>query len=551
MRLSGTEYVPGSLCFFGEKAMNKHNEITQNLISAVGVLTTIAVLLLLVACGDDGTGSREGSTTDAFTEISLPKCESPNPVTGITGGDPSAFCEGDKVYLYTGHDVSTDEEVSKSIYNIPEYLCYSSTDMVHWTDEGVVMTMDTVSWTADDTSAWAAQVVPYGGKYYMYFCSWEKNGKQSIGVATADSPTGPFVDIGKPLVRGSQTKPDLSSFNDIDPTVWVETGEDGIEHRYLAWGNGVFYVCELNEDMISVADLNGDGEITSGLNPDEADIIKRTAGLDSYTEAPWLYRRRNETGDPVGPYYLFFAHEWRESMAYATVDDLMSGEWSDTVRIMYPTATSNTNHPAVIDFKGKTYFIGHNGALPAGSGFRRSVTVQELVFNEDGSIDLMEETASGLSGELVTIITPDQKSISHETWINSAADTDYPYKGISLGTDLGGNVTDSLWVLRAGKSDTADDSLVSVESENKPGLYITVSEDGSVMLAQDTDGSTQTALRQTFRSRCVGNDETKIVFESMSVPGQYLITDEKGLLVLGDSDEAAASPYTVEQHQAR
>jgi hypothetical protein len=71
------------------------------------------------------------------------------------------------------------------------------------------------------------------------------------------------------------------------------------------------------------------------------------------------------------------------------------------------------------------------------------------------------------------------------------------------------------------------------------------------MLAQDTDGSTQTALRQTFRSRCVGNDETKIVFESMSIPGQYLITDENGLLVLGDSDEAAASPYTVEQHQAR
>ncbi len=133
--------------------MNKDIEITKNIISAVGVATTISLMLLLVACRNGGTGSSEGSTTDAFTEISLPKCESPNPVTGITGGDPSAFCEGDKVYLYTGHDVSTDEEVSKSIYNIPEYLCYSSSDMVNWNDEGVVMTMDTVSWAEEDTSA--------------------------------------------------------------------------------------------------------------------------------------------------------------------------------------------------------------------------------------------------------------------------------------------------------------------------------------------------------------------------------------------------------------
>ena len=26
--------------------------------------------------------------------------------------------------------------------------------------------------------------------------------------------------------------------NDIDPTVWVEN-VDGVEHRYLAWGNGL------------------------------------------------------------------------------------------------------------------------------------------------------------------------------------------------------------------------------------------------------------------------------------------------------------------------
>ena len=102
---------------------------------------------------------------DAIEDIALTVTSLGNPVTRVTGGDPSAFTDGEKVYLYSGHDVSTDEEVSKSIYNIPEYLCYSSEDMKNWTEEGVVMTMDTVDWAADDVSAWASQVISYKDKY--------------------------------------------------------------------------------------------------------------------------------------------------------------------------------------------------------------------------------------------------------------------------------------------------------------------------------------------------------------------------------------------------
>ena len=170
----------------------------------------------------------------AVTELALDKAAGTNPMVGDDmgagisyGGDPSVLVDGDTVYLYTGVDASTDEQVEKSVYAIPEYVCYSSTDLVNWTPEGAVMTMDTVSWAKDDQSAWAAQVAKYNDHYYLYYCTWDKSGKQSIGVAVADQPTGTFVDIGEPLVRGSVTKPQLSTFNDIDPTVWIDTDASG------------------------------------------------------------------------------------------------------------------------------------------------------------------------------------------------------------------------------------------------------------------------------------------------------------------------------------
>ncbi|MCR5415995.1 MAG: family 43 glycosylhydrolase [Pseudobutyrivibrio sp.] len=494
-------------------------------------------------------------------EITLEKCDSGNPMVAnnqdyVYGGDPSVLVDGDTVYLYSGHDASTDDEVSKSIYNIPEYLCYSSTDMINWTSEGTVMNMADVSWASNDTSAWASQVMKHYDKeagkdqYYLYYCTWDKTGKQCIGVAVADSPTGTFVDIGQPLVKSTVTKPNTSTFNDIDPTAWIETDENGEEHRYLAWGNGLFYVCELNEDMISIKDLDGDGEITNGKVAGEGDIISRTNGLDSYTEAPWIYRRSDENGNYYGDYYLFFAHQWHECMAYATTDDLLSGEWSDTVKIMDPTATSNTNHMAVFDFKGKTYFVYHDGSLPAGSGYRRTPCVVELNFNEDGSIDLFEESASGLSGYTSTISTLSGEMVGHETFVNSLADTDYPYKNVAVGTGLSDDSTNDVkWVIRSGKADATVDSYVSIESENKPGLYITANADDTVTLAQDTDATADTAATQTFKTVEGLGDKTGVSFESVSQPGKY-ITLVDGKLALTNGSDKKATTFSVIANEA-
>ena len=486
----------------------------------------------------------------------LEKSEFGNPITRfrddlVYGGDPSVLVDGDTVYLYTGHDVSTDDEVKKSIYNIPEYLCYSSKDMQEWSYEGVIMTMDTVTWASNDTSAWASQIAKHfdteknQDMYYLYYCSWDKTGKQSIGVAASESPTGPFTDIGAPLVKATITKPATSTFNDIDPTVWIETDEDGIEHRYLAWGNGIFYICELNEDMISVKDINGDGEITCGHSIEDGDIVQRTKGLDSYTEAPWLYRRQDENGNYYGDYYLFFAHQWRECMAYATTDDLMSGEWSDTKVIMLPTTTSNTNHMAVCDFNGKSYFIYHNGSLPKGNGYRRSACVRELIFNEDGSIDMMEESSSGLSANTNKLKLASGEFIGHERFDNSTSDSEYPYADIKVGAGISDKELDNEWVIRPGKADENNPEYVSIESENKSGLYITARKDGSITLTPDTVGDETMYKKQTYRTVEGLADPSGVSFENVYYEGEYL-TIVDGVLTRTDGTDKENATFYIE-----
>ena len=477
--------------------------------------------------------------------VEIPKSVG-NPLVGVDGegnltygGDPSVLVVGDTLYLYVGHDVSTNND-----YNIPEYLCYSTKDLKSWTYEGVVLNMKDVSWGTAD-AAWAGQCARHydeaAGKdrYYFYFCSWDKtdSGKQSIGVAVSDSPTGPFTDIGAPVVKGSFTTDESSAWNDIDPTVWIETGKDGEEHRYLCWGNSKLYICELNEDMVSVKDVNGDGKVTMNK-----DVVSKIIP-DGFTEAPWLYRRQDENGEYYGPYYLFYAQAWRERMAYATFegDDLLGDYVVFEKRIMAPSATSNTNHMAVFDFLGKTWFIYHNGSLPYGSGYRRVACIEELRFDENGGVIPMEETAAGPFGTVSTLTAANGSVLQHAHFVNSGDDADYPYTRVALGSGLAdAEALDGQWEIVQGKADADDVYAVSIESQNKAGLYITVS-DAGVYLAQDWDG--KQAAAQTFKT-VEGLAGEGVSFESVLKPGLYLtLTD--GALILTDGGDAQAATFTV------
>lgn len=504
------------------------------------LLLALVMALTMFGCGEKPVQLNPGDP------IEIAKSLNGNPVGGFDGygkltygGDPTVLVDGDTVYLYVGHDVSATDA-----YVIPEYLCYSTKDLVNWIYHGVVLSMKDVKW-ADNNSAWAGQVAKHydaqAGKdrYYLYYCSWDSTdgGRQSIGVAVSDSPTGTFTDLGSALVKGSFTTDQTSTWNDIDPTVWIETDENGQEHIYLAWGNGKVYVCELNGDMVSVKDIDGDGAVTFGK---DVVSVKTPA---SFTEAPWIYRRQDANGKFYGPYYMFYAYGWREQLAYATTEDLFSGEWDNTKVIMRPSATSNTNHPAVFDFQGKTYMIYHNGSLPGGSGFRRVACIVELKFNEDGSLNELVESAVGIAGTVSYLSLGDGDALTHEHFNNASSDVAYPYVGRKVGgSELSQYSSDKYWEIVAGKADPSDPYLVSIESYNKAGLYLTAAADGSVGLSQDHDKTFADA--QTFRTVYGLDGNGGVSFESVAYPGKYLsIVD--GVACLTDGSDVTVCSFNI------
>ena len=294
--------------------------------------------------------------------------------------------------------------------------------------------------------------------------------------------------------------------------------------------------------MISVKDLDNDGSITMGKDVLQQEFTGLQDGL-GFTEAPWIYRQQDADGNYTGKYYLFGAFGWREQMGYATSDS-MYGPWTWGGIIMEPTATSNTNHPSVIDFKGKTYFIYHNGSLVWGSGFRRSVCVSEMTFNEDGTVPYIDETSTGLTGTASFITTADNKYLGYTAFSNPSDDASYPLKKQLTVTADGADLKTTQWEIEKGKSDSTNENYVSIQAVYKPGLYLCVDGTNVVLTQQDTT-STALAKKMTFKTvEAIDGTEGNISFESVSTPG-YFITVSGDNITLTDGSNTANCSFSV------
>ena len=213
-------------------------------------------------------------------------------------------------------------------------------------------------------------MVERGGKYYWYVSTnW-----CGIGVAVADKITGPYKDaLGKPLLTNDDCFASTHSWACIDPAVYI----DDDSTAYLIWGNRECYIAKLKDNMT---------EIVPGS------IKQIDLGTDHpFTEAPWVHKYN-------GKYYLTYASEWPEKIAYAMADS-MEGPWKPMGVIAEIAGNSNTTHPAIVNFRDQWLFLSHNGALPDGASYSRSVIIEPMAYRADGTIRPIPATAKGVSAQ--------------------------------------------------------------------------------------------------------------------------------------------------------
>ena len=277
--------------------------------------------------------------------------------------DPTARVFDGKIYLYPSHDIPSPIERLKEWFCMADYHVFSSDDLAHWEDHGVIVSQERIPWARPDAySMWAPDCVCKDGKYYFYFPATPRGVEKgfAVGVAVSDKPSGPFMPQMRPI----------EGVDGIDPCVL--TDKDG--QSYIYWAGRGMMMAKLKDNMVEL-----DGE------------MKEMEGLEDFHEATWIHKYN-------GKYYLSYSdnhdENWNDGvkgdnrMRYAISDNPL-GPWKSMGIYMEPT-DSYTNHGSIVEYKGQWFAFYHNSAL-SNHDWLRSICVDKLYYNEDGTIQMVKQ----------------------------------------------------------------------------------------------------------------------------------------------------------------
>jgi hypothetical protein len=271
--------------------------------------------------------------------------------------DPTARVFNGRVYVFPSHDIPAQPGRGRAGWFVMEdYHVFSSSNLTDWTDHGVIVSQSKVSWV-DSTSfsMWAPDCIEKNGKYYFYFPAGMKAGLgrgSSVGVAIADNPAGPYTPQAEPI----------KNLRGIDPALFID--KDG--QAYIYWAGGNIYAAKLKDNML---ELDSETKVIGELP---------RQGLK---EGPFLFERN-------GIYYMTYPHVQNktERLEYAIADNPM-GPFKVTGVIMDESPTGCwTNHQSIIEFNNQWYLFYHHNDLSPKFDKNRSIRVDSLFFNEDGTI---------------------------------------------------------------------------------------------------------------------------------------------------------------------
>jgi hypothetical protein len=360
---------------------------------------------------------REIDNPNEEPEDSIPPGYSGNPIIRhIFTADPCAMVYDDTLYLFTGHD--EQNTVSEWFY-MRNWHIFSTTDMINYYDHGAKLSYTDFSWASGN--AFAGHCVYKNSKFWWYVPMTHKTIKVhegfAIGVAVADQPTGPYTDaLGEALI--TDYTPNCADLN-IDPAVFID--DDG--QVYMFWGSwGACRMVKLKDNMV---ELDGDVRVVNEPN---------------FFEAPWIHKHN-------GIYYLTYASLYPSVIAYSTSTSI-NGPWSYRGVLNDYVENCETNHPSIVEYRGNWYFFYHNGALPTGGNWRRSVCVDLLYYDDDGLMKKIVQTSYGVPGivagtEHIEAITDFQFKIFPNPLARNKLNIEFPEANLNSKmeitiTDIGG-----------------------------------------------------------------------------------------------------------------
>lgn len=320
----------------------------------IAILYSFTLAGMLAACHSSGKPVR--------TEEGVLDSLAPNPfITHIYTADPSAHVWADgRLYVYASHDV----DPPRGCDLMDRYHVFSTDDMVHWIDHGEILNSSQVPWGRRDGGfMWAPDCAYKNGTYYFYFphpSGDDWNNTWRVGIATSSEPAANFTVMDTYLeMKGMEG----DCFAMIDPCVFVD--DDGQAYFYYG-GGGRLVGARLKDNMT---------ELAEPLRPME--------GLRDFHEAAWVHKRN-------GKYYLSYADNHTDEngrganrLNYA-VGDSPLGPWIYKGVYLQPTGC-DTSHGSIAEYKGQWFAFYHNQSI-SGRGNLRSICVDRLYYNEDGSI---------------------------------------------------------------------------------------------------------------------------------------------------------------------
>ncbi|RXP62725.1 carbohydrate-binding protein [Lutibacter sp. HS1-25] len=308
---------------------------------------------------------------------------------------------------------SVDHENGGGYATMHAIHAFSTDDMVTWIDHGEILGIDDFDVPKnEDWAIWAPDIVYRNGVYYLYFPMRNVLSDGSIdryvAVAESDSMYKRFK-ITNPRMTGVEKA-------GLDPAVFID--DDGI--AYLYW----------NQQLMGVLEAN--------MREIKGNMFKLDIGANNFMEAAWMHKRKGvyyfnyhtKYNNVVSPENPNDPNRLKSNLDYSigtspkgplTYQGTMNFELGSNVvngpklkdHNYVPWRLTQSNHGGVVEYHGQEYLFYHTSALSSwrqdefngeGTWTQRSVCIDALNYNEDGTIIPVQQTIEGV--KKITINQP-------------------------------------------------------------------------------------------------------------------------------------------------